>query len=166
MRSYSSDVYNQLRLMQPRFTLFYQERRRFESHLRTLSSEERSEQQNNGPHFTYPEPFRNFYVEFNFQHPYWRQMTLDMSGPSFNESYNIEENYLTSYRLKFSTMEQLARDIMSFAFPNAGTVSAQTDIDSPQMDVVETLKRYKELVDMGVLTEEEFANKKRQLLGL
>ena len=39
---------------------------------------------------------------------------------------------------------------------------AATSVD----DQVETLKKLKELVDMGILTPEEFAAKKKQLLGL
>ena len=33
-------------------------------------------------------------------------------------------------------------------------------------DVVEELKRYKDLLDSGILTQEEFDAKKKQLLGL
>ena len=35
-----------------------------------------------------------------------------------------------------------------------------------QGDTVSELKRYKELLDAGVLTEEEFTAKKKQLLGI
>lgn len=49
------------------------------------------------------------------------------------------------------------------------TVSAQ-DVDTKSTpsidDQVETLKKLKELVDVGILTPEEFAAKKKQLLGL
>ena len=49
------------------------------------------------------------------------------------------------------------------------TVPAQ-DVDTKSApsidDQVETLKKLKELVDVGILTPEEFAAKKKQLLGL
>jgi len=33
-------------------------------------------------------------------------------------------------------------------------------------DVVEEIQRFKALMDQGIITEEEFAAKKRQLLGI
>ena len=40
-----------------------------------------------------------------------------------------------------------------------------TPVEKP-VDVVEELKRYKDLLDSGILTQEEFDAKKKQLLGL
>ena len=37
---------------------------------------------------------------------------------------------------------------------------------APQTDTVTELKRYKELLDAGILSEEEFTAKKKQLLGI
>lgn len=37
---------------------------------------------------------------------------------------------------------------------------------SSETDVVEEIKKYKELLDSGILTPEEFAAKKKQLLGI
>ena len=36
----------------------------------------------------------------------------------------------------------------------------------PQDEVIETLKKFKDLLDAGILTQEEFDAKKKQLLGL
>lgn len=36
----------------------------------------------------------------------------------------------------------------------------------PEVNTVEELKKYKELLDIGILTQEEFDSKKKQLLGL
>ena len=58
--------------------------------------------------------------------------------------------------------------------PNAGEVhlnssaaaqAAQSGTAAP-VDAVNEIQRYKALLDAGVLTEEEFAAKKRQLLGI
>ncbi|MBE6008914.1 MAG: SHOCT domain-containing protein [Lachnospiraceae bacterium] len=35
-----------------------------------------------------------------------------------------------------------------------------------ETNVVEELKKYKELLDMGIITEEEFTAKKRQLMDI
>lgn len=40
------------------------------------------------------------------------------------------------------------------------------DTQAPKADAVEEIKRYKELLDAGVITEAEFAAKKRLLLGI
>ena len=37
---------------------------------------------------------------------------------------------------------------------------------APAVDETEQLKKYKELLDMGIITQEEFDAKKKQLLGL
>ena len=39
-------------------------------------------------------------------------------------------------------------------------------VSVPNDEQIETLKKMKELVDIGVLTQEEFDTKKKQLLGL
>ena len=43
--------------------------------------------------------------------------------------------------------------------------AAPFEAEKPR-DVVEELKRYKDLLDSGILTQEEFDAKKKQLLGL
>lgn len=46
------------------------------------------------------------------------------------------------------------------------TASSQPKTSQPVADVPEELKKYKELLDSGVITQEEFDEKKKQLLGL
>ena len=45
--------------------------------------------------------------------------------------------------------------------PKAGGTKA-----APSGNVIAELKQYKELLDSGVITEEEFAAKKKQLMGI
>ena len=40
------------------------------------------------------------------------------------------------------------------------------ELVTPADDVVEQLKKYKQLLDSGIITQEEFDAKKRQLLNL
>ena len=70
-------------------------------------------------------------------------------------------------------MGQLARALMEVAFPgapeqrvsgNAAVVVGQTATAS--VDAVAEIQRYKTLMDQGLITEEEFTAKKRQLLGI
>ena len=118
-----------------------------------------------------PEPFEKFQVEIYFDHPYWDVFTADMRGPVFSNTDPDVDDYLREYHNNAATMEQLARALMALAFPHASERSndpyapAQTQSAAPE-DTITQIQRLKELVDLGVLTEEEFTAKKRQLLGL
>ena len=127
-------------------------------------------------HMDIPEPFRNFYVEIYFDHPYWTVYTAETSGPTFDNTHPNVDTYLRDYNNKVATLEQLARALMAFAFPGApetrvGAAAAPmgaSPVSNPTMnvDAVAEIQRFKALVDQGILTEEEFAAKKRQLLGI
>ena len=45
-------------------------------------------------------------------------------------------------------------------------VNPVTVIETPKDDVTEQLKKFKELQDLGVITQEEFDTKKKQLLNM
>lgn len=64
----------------------------------------------------------------------------------------------------FSTLETLCYSVYS---SNANTMSQPSTIDNGDIDKnIEAVKKYKELLDMGIITQEEFNQKKQQLLGL
>lgn len=92
------------------------------------------------PHIDIPEPFKNFNVEILFEHPYWDVFKADMSGPTFDDERPDLNDYLQSYEEKAKVMDELAHALMNLAFPGAP--------------------------EQGIITEEEFAAKKRQLLGI
>lgn len=163
LKHYESDTRNQINLMTPEINRFRMERRNFEDNLRRMSPEQREAQENNGPTFALSEPFQRFYVELYFDHPYWTEKTFEMDGPRFDETEPDTSVYLGDYRAKLDTVRCLVEELMAFAFPGAGHPSAPA---STAMDAADALIRFKELLDMGVITEEEFAAKKRQLLGL
>lgn len=48
----------------------------------------------------------------------------------------------------------------------SGKQEAQGNANNSMLDTAEELKKYKELLDSGILTQEEFDAKKKQLLGL
>ena len=68
----------------------------------------------------------------------------------------------------------MASKLMRMMDPNAGEIhlnssaAVQTAQSGPAVpaDAVNEIQRYKALLDAGVLTEEEFVAKKRQLLGI
>lgn len=65
---------------------------------------------------------------------------------------------------------QRARDIINQVIYSNSQKSTSTSPDSSSSadtsDVVQSLKAFKELLDSGIITQEEFDAKKKQLLGL
>lgn len=171
---YPSTVPERLQTMMPQIQSF-----RMQVELQRTAQRLLNQQNNQGNNtndqlrFDLPEPFKNFNVEIRFEHPYWDVVTADMGGPSFNNDMPDINDYLNDYRRDFATIEQLARAIMKVAFPNApeqtvmagGTVMGAV-APAANVDAVEEIKRFKALVEQGIITEEEFAAKKRQLLGI
>ena len=73
-------------------------------------------------------------------------------------------------------MKQFATALRDIAFPNApiqqdtptSPAAAYYGGNAPAtgVDTVEEIRRFKALMDQGIITEEEFAAKKTQLLGI
>ena len=83
------------------------------------------------------------------------------------------ESILLTLLYKVNALHTLARNLMQLIAPGApetGAASAAQTAAPAQAggasNTVEELKQYKSLLDAGVITEEEFAAKKRQLLGI
>ena len=83
------------------------------------------------------------------------------------------ESILLTLLYKVNALHTLARNMMQLIAPGApetGAASAAQTAAPAQTggapNAVEELKQYKSLLDAGVITEEEFAAKKRQLLGI
>ena len=123
-----------------------------------------------------PEPFKHFNLVIKFKHPYWKEFKADMSAPTFNNSTPSVDDYLREYNEKAETMLKLAQAFMKIAFEGAPeqTVSAggmgyttatQTATTSSE-DAADAIRKFKELLDQGLITEEEFNAKKRQILGI
>lgn len=121
-------------------------------------------------------PFENYNIEICFDHPYWDVITADMKGPTFSKDIPDVNDFLNEYHDSVALMEQLARALKDIAFPDApeqemdlcGTEISDNEVSAPnnQVDPVQEIQRYKGLLDQGIITEEEFAAKKRQLLGI
>ena len=121
------------------------------------------------------EPFEKFVVEIQCEHPYYEVLTAEKQGPSISNSTLGIKWYLDEYQKSVEIMGQLARALMELAFPgapeqrvggNVTMVGQNAAAPAAAADIVAEIQRFKELVDLGVLTEEEFAAKKRQLLGI
>lgn len=115
--------------------------------------------------------FKKFYLEMTFDHPYWSEVRWEISAPSFDFEYPRVEDYMSDYENKVEEFRALAVNVMQLIDPNvqmADGDEANSEAAQPvsAVDAVEEIKKYKELLDMGIITEEEFAVKKHELLGL
>lgn len=145
--------------------------------------QEHSQNENNDyryrtlPAIEVPVPFRRFVIEIHFEHPYRPLYTTYMNAPVFDSETPRIDDYLKSYNRDIQLMEELARALMEVAFPGAPertigaadvTVAGSGSVQTPgvAVDTAEELQRLKDLVDKGILTEEEFTAKKRQMLGI
>ena len=126
--------------------------------------------------------FQKFYVEIMLEHPYWNSLRWEMDAPSFSRDYPSINTYLNDYQQKVEELHILAANLMQLLNPNAGEVrestltmamagvqavyAATASAAAPAVDAVEEIKKYKDLLAAGIITEEEFSAKKRQLLGI
>ncbi|MBR2895803.1 MAG: SHOCT domain-containing protein, partial [Oscillospiraceae bacterium] len=162
----------------PRMEQFVR-RKQMQQNLEHLADRLDGDRDKQSPHHTrdidFPEPFEQFNVEIHFNHPYWEVIQADMKGPTFHNEYPDVNDYLNTYYNNADLMERLARALMEVAFPGVPDTGPNAPVQfngstvpvaSASIDHVEEIQRYKKLLDQGVLTEEEFAAKKRQLLGL
>ena len=127
------------------------------------------------PFFEGNEPFNNFYIELDFEHPYWENFHGEVKGTKFSSTNPEISTYLCEYQNAVEKLHELAMNLMQIISPGATEVfggdkavsaPTQATMVSTESNAIEEIKKYKELLDAGILTEEEFAAKKRQLLGL
>ena len=126
-------------------------------------------------YFDVPEPFRAFNVELHFDHPYWTVIKCDMDGPRFSNDSPDVNDYLRSYQNSMEELEKLVTALKAVAFPHSPEQSISqssaweqavyTDIASTA-DTIEEIKKYKALMEDGILSQQEFEAKKKQLLGI
>lgn len=127
------------------------------------------------PYFGMPEPFKAFNVELHFDHPYWTVFKCDMKGPQFDNNRPDVNDYLSAYQRNMEEIEKLVTALKTVAFSGtaeqlvglgtAGTQIAQSTM-APPADAIEEIKKYKALMEEGIISQEEFEAKKRQLLGI
>lgn len=145
--------------------------------------QEHSQEENNNyryssmPMIEMPEPFQKFEITIHLEHPYRPLYTAYKNAPTFDRETPSVNDYIESYNSDVRLMEELAEALMEVAFPGAPertvaaasvTMAGSSNVLTPgvMVDTSEELTRLKDLMDKGILTEEEFTAKKRQLLGI
>ena len=128
------------------------------------------------PFFEGNEPFSSFFIELDFEHPYWETFRGEVKGTKFSTTNPEVSTYLCEYQNAVEKLHELAMNLMQIMCPGAQEIHG-TDLQktasvtrqapmSSENNAIEEIKQYKELLDAGIITEEEFSIKKRQLLGL
>ena len=111
------------------------------------------------------------------EHPYWSTYRGEIKAPTFSATKPDVGNYLCEYQNAVEKLHELAMNLMQMICPGAREVRGNanqafgntvvTNQTAPAGgDAIEEIKKFKELLDAGIITEDEFAAKKRQLLGL
>lgn len=183
LKCFKTDTEDRARAMEPRITRYMMELREHEmleriDRLRDRNGEEDDHDSHfDAPTFDEQAPVQNFSVELTLEHPYWEECSWKTGAPSFDRECPSVEGYLCDYRNKVEDLHILAVNLMQLLNPGAPEIkvgdntatqaAAQTTAQPAAVtDTAAEIKKYKELLDAGILTEEEFTAKKKQLLGI
>lgn len=184
LKCYDSDVMEKARGMYTAIEQFRARRQHYEFMKNMERREEEAAEQRGEtyqrryleiPSFDGNEPFCNYNIEIEIEHPYWGQVNEVVYGPKFSSTHPSVDTYISDYQNATERMHELAMNLMQFMCPGAKEIHVADAEAAPatrQMtemvgnNVIEEIKQYKGLLDAGIITEEEFAAKKRQLLGL
>lgn len=184
LRCHSSDVPTIIESMAPQITQYYTQRKMYEHIERMARMEwELGKREENGdqddppyyiscPGFNVTDPFKHFYVELTLTHPYWNGFSGKLKAPQMDQNNPSIDAYMRSYQKIVDQLHTLAVNLMQMINPNAqevhdpeGTPEAAAQTSSVD-DTINEIQKYKALLDAGIITEEEFTAKKRQLLGI
>lgn len=181
---YSSDIPKRAKELEVIVSTFEMQKREYERReqleearaIRHETDEERREreriEERYRPQFEDPQLLQKFRIELTLDHPYWHSYEHEVQGPSFDSWSPSVRAYLKSYQEKVDEWYLIATKLMHMIDANAG--ERRMDADAPETgaatgastDVVAELKKYSELAEQGIITQEEFALKKKQLLGI
>lgn len=172
LKCYQSDVHDRVNAMAPVITQFKMQQREYE--MRERIERRRAEEEGKAsphisrPYIELPVPVDHFYVELTLEHPYWSELSEKVGAPIFSQNNPSIAAYLNDYDDKVNELHTLATNLMQLICPGAGErhVDENASVAAPVIGGADEIKKYKELLDAGIITEEEFAAKKSQLLGI
>ena len=99
LRRYISTVPERARALAPQLEQ-YRMHLEMERERERLRREHGDDTYHSGILFDIPEPFKQFVIEIQFEHPYWDFFHADMGGPTFDNSNPYVDDYLCSYEEK------------------------------------------------------------------
>ena len=188
LHCHQSDVPERARAMQMRVDRFQMQKEEYErmERMERMRDRDRRPGEPDDRRFDIPEPrfeadapVHKFSVEVILSDPYWKSFRNEISAPSFSSTNPSVIDYLNEYDEKVEELHRMATALAHVMNPGArelwdGETAAApaaqaaqpVQAAAPVVDTVAELQKYKMLVDTGVITEEEFAAKKKQLLGI
>lgn len=170
IKRYQSAVPERALQMAPQLTQMASNQRLMKNMERMTRDEDKSPRYI--PHVDMPEPFHKFYIHIKLEHPYWRDMRFEVSGPTLSDEYPDINDYMEEYTEQVTNLESFISAFQKISFPDAGTVTLGAgtanagQVSAPPADAIEEIKKYKALMEEGIISEEEFQSKKKQLLGI
>lgn len=139
-----------------------------------MADDDRSNDHRNDPYFS--DPMDHWTIELRLEHPYWNILEMRINAPYWDNRRPDCGCYLQEYEERIVWLQDFAQAMMGLCFPEAvGKDKGEADVQvspvsekqlSSAESTIEELKKYKELFDAGVINEDEFSAKKRQLLGI
>lgn len=182
LRWHSSEVPKRIECLAPQIAQFRMQQEMYEQLERMERNLEERERRKNGgqpassyrvssPRFDAEDPFKHFYVELTLTHPYWGGFRGKLKAPSIDRYNPSIDSYMQQYQEKVDELHTLAVNLMQLINPDAQEVRDVVNIPETAQttsadDTVNEIQKFKALLDSGIITEEEFAAKKRQLLGI
>lgn len=187
LKCYTTDTADRVRDMAPLVAQFqmekqqYEHMKRMEEQINAVMKEHGEENQSRARFHYMSEPTfkkhprtQGVEAEFTLEHPYWGDTyRWHFATPTFG-SYNPSiDGFLREYDALVEKLHVLASNLICFINPDLlgkeiqiGAPTETAGTEDVAADPVEEIRRYKELMDSGIITEEEFTAKKRQLLGI
>ncbi len=107
-------------------------------------------------------PFCNFYLEFTVNNRYWKTLHRSFSAPAITN--NDIPAYLQRYGRDRAIADSAAQELATLFKVGAADSRGGGGGDAGQ--VADDLIKFKKLLDGGIITQEEFNAKKKQLLGI
>ena len=196
LRCHSSDVPTIIESMAPQINQYRMQKEMFEQlermeHEWERNQREKNQRERNGeqreltyyastptPSLNVTEPFKFFYVELTLEHPYWSGFRGKLEAPWIDRNNPSISAYMREYQGKVDQLYTLAVNLMQLINPNAQEVHDAENTPAATKttpaaagtisvdDTINEIQKYKALLDNGIITEEEFTAKKRQLLGI
>lgn len=182
LKCYETDTLERASALQPEFDRYNAEMNRYQEMKRMYEMiEEREKRENVQPRTVTPfiseptlniiSPFEKFYVELTLDHLYWGGERIYEEGhPDWGVITPELGKFIRGYKKRIGDLHNLASNLMSLIDPDASEINIPLNTrDSrsmPVVDPVTEIQRYKALLDSGVITEEEFTAKKRQIMNI
>ena len=180
LRVYDTGIEERVSALQPQLMMYKREMERRKED-RDGDGKPDNKSFTNGMLPELPLPFQKFQIELTLEHPYWQYRTWEMDGPMFDRNYPRIDSYLNQYRQMAEELRAFALNLMHILNPAAGEITEEEamaaaiqaaqivnrePVAAQSANAVEEIKKYKDLLDAGIITEEEFSAKKRQLMGI